>query len=147
METNRDTLPALERLHALYPEIMNVIATSIDCFKPKQQYDAIVSCMVLHFLENQQVAKKVIADLKAWTKPGGINLLTSYLDSNTLTSDYSFLLQKNQLHKMYDDWEIVWYEERYARNLKNSKAIKDLARVLCGQKGYKAARIIARKPL
>lgn len=89
---------------------------------------------------------RVIKDIQTWTKPGGLNVITSYLDCNDLTNDYSFLLQAGELPEVYKDWEIIQYTESYARTLGNAKGLKDIVRILQGQRGYKSARILARKP-
>lgn len=145
LETNPEAVNRLRELQEAYPGRLRIVEESIDTFRPKESYDAIICCMVLHFLEGRETASQVIENMQSWTEPGGVNLITSYLDTNSIDDEYSFLLKSNELRELYAAWGIVWYEESYARTFKNVSSIKDLLRLARGQRGYKAARTVATK--
>lgn len=142
LETNPAAVKALRQISS---DNLTVLNKSTDSVIFHQEFDAVINCMVLHFLESEHVALKVIANMQSWTKPGGYNVITSYLDDNVLGAEYSFLLKSGQLQKLYADWQILLYKESYARTIQNMRNPKDIARLLLGRKGYKAARLIARR--
>lgn len=146
LETNPDAVAALQHRAAGMPAALRVAAVSADAFVADEPYDAVVCCMVLHFLEGPAAASRMIGTMKSWTKPGGYNVVTSYLQTAALPDEYSCLLQPDELRNLYHGWDILWYEESYPHTLRNVRSSRELLRILRGRRGYKAARILARKP-
>lgn len=145
LETNPEAIRALEVLRTIYPAQLDVVTQSVDGYKSPRHYDAVVCCMVLHFLESPEAVERAIWNLKASTKRHGFHLIISYLNSNKLDAEYSFLMGHNELLNLYGDWQVVTYKETYARTVRTVRDISDAVRLFCGQKGYKAARLIAQK--
>lgn len=144
LETNPAAIKALRQIDS---GDLTVLSRPVDKVTLTNKYELVINCMVLHFLENERIALDVITKMKTWTQPGGLNVVTSYLDSNSLDDEYSFLLRSSQLRKLYDDWQIVFYEESYTLALNNIRSHKDIIRLLRGKRGYKAARLIAKRPV
>jgi 2-polyprenyl-3-methyl-5-hydroxy-6-metoxy-1,4-benzoquinol methylase len=145
IETNHEAVLELQKFKKNFPKNVIVFESSVDAYMPQQTYDAVVCCMVLHFLKDVDVGYDVIKAIQSWTSPGGLNVITTYTSENSLSDDYTFLLRPNELRKLYEGWEIVQYEESYARNFRSAKNFKDIARLVARKRGYKSARLIARK--
>lgn len=101
---------------------------------PEGKFDFIVSEMVLHFLDEGD-ALKSIQKIQAVTERGGINVISSYVESQSIREDprlagyFSYLLPPEKLRVLYKNWEILFYEEK------------------ANAMGHSSTRIIARKAL
>ncbi len=79
------------------------------------EYDAIVSTYMGHHLTREEMLK-VIAEMKAHTKPGGYNVLEvftkegDFFKANPATD--KFYPELGELRTLYSDWEIVDYREK-----------------------------------
>jgi SAM-dependent methyltransferase len=145
VEPNPTTIKILEELQKDYPEQLQIVEASVDTYKPKQKFDVVLCCMVVHFMKDHKSGIKAIRGIQSWTKSGGINLLTGYMSNQPLSEDYSFLLQPNELSDLYKGWKIHWSQESFRLTLSRVYSLRDIPRLILGRRGFKAARIIARK--
>ncbi len=96
-------------------------------------------------MESAEDAARSIAAMQDATKPGGYNVVLSYLQTDKLTDDYTYLLKPNQLREMYSQWETIEYREGYVTAWSKARSLKAVLRILAGRRGYKAARMITCK--
>jgi len=87
---------------------INFFQCNIKDFKFNQDYDLIIASLVLHFLK-LDVSKDIIEKMKESTVSGGYNfILTMNKEDNFFRSKKeNFYLNKNDLEKLYPDWEII----------------------------------------
>ncbi len=147
VEPNLKAIQKLQAIEKLFPGRLKVHRGSINTYQPDEQFDAVICCMVIHFTESTEEGLEAINSLKSWTKPGGLNLIDTYLEGQALPVEYSFLMKPAQLGAIYDNWNILWSEESYRLTWSRIYNLSDIPRLLTGRRGFKAARIIARKPL
>ena len=145
VEPNPTAIKILMELQKDYSEQLQIVEASVDTYEPKQKFDVVVCCMVVHFMKDYKSGINAIRDIQSWTKPGGINLLTGYMSNQPLSKDYSFLLEPDELSDLYKDWKICWSQESFRLTLNRIYSLKDIPRLILGRRGFKAARIIARK--
>jgi hypothetical protein len=119
---------------------------SVDQINTSEEYDAVICCMVLHFLESKESYITTIKRLQKSTSLNGLNLITSYLKDHSLSDDYTSTVSPNELLALYEGWEIMWYEESYRLSWTRLQTMRDILKMLLRHRGYRAARIIARKP-
>lgn len=143
VEPNPQAIVMLEDIQKLYSDKLRIIKGSVDTYVPTEKYDAVICCMVIHFLTDDAVGRKAIQDIQAWTRPGGFNLVTGYMSKQPLPADYSFLLKPRELSKTYQSWKIHWQEESFRLTLGRIYSLADVPRLILGRRGFKAARIIA----
>jgi SAM-dependent methyltransferase len=136
-ETNPDCIAGLKQLAVAHPGRIKVIDQSLESLAVDRLYDAVICTMVLHFL-NPSDGRVAIAHMKQWTKPGGINIVTSYTTHNPEEQlrehGVRFLLEGGELKSAYKGWEILSYEEASGTS-KNALGT-----------AFESARLIARKP-
>lgn len=108
-------------LCAVLEQIPNISVTKSDIasYHPDKEFDVIICAMVLHFLNKQEV-DQAIELMQNTTKPGGINVISAYMDQNTADfmagnpyGDHSYLLKPNELRSFYEGWELLEYEEAW----------------------------------
>ena len=96
---------------------IDVIQSDIASFPIDKKYDAIVSAMVLHFLEYQEVLD-AIEKMKELTSKDGLNVISAYTNQNV--ADFmkdnphgreAYLLKPGELKDLYEGWEILEYSE------------------------------------
>lgn len=145
VDPNPRAIEDLWQLQKQYPKKLKVQEGSVDTYKPKETYDAVICCMVIHFMKNRAAGTKAAHDIQSWTKQGGINLITCYMSDQSLSQDYSFLLRNKELSGLYDGWKIHWYEQSFRLVWSRIYSLMDIPRLILGRRGYKAARIIAQK--
>lgn len=145
VEPNPKATKILKELQRDYPSQLQIVEDSLDTYKPKQKFDVVVCCMVVHFMKDHKSGIEAIHNIQSWTKPGGFNLLTGYLNNQPLSEDYSFLLKPNELSELYDNWKSHWYQETSKLTWSRIYSPTDIPRLLLGKRGFKAARIIAQK--
>ena len=88
---------------------------------------------------------KAVRDIQSWTKPGGLSLITVYMSGQKLSKDYSFLFEPKELTNLYRGWEVYWNQESYRLAIGRIYNFIDIPKLILGKRGFKAARIIARK--
>lgn len=142
-ETNKEALRSLRKLAQRYPGQLTVISEPIELLRNNKKYDAIVCTMVLHFL-TKETAHTAIEMMKRATRPGGYNVVVSYLCDQNLPSEYTYLLRPAELPSFYSDWKVISYEESYSLKFRAIRSAKQLIDYATGQKGHKSARIIAK---
>ena len=145
VEPNPTAIKKLEGLQKYYPKQIRIVEASVDTYKPKQKFDVVICCMVVHFMKDHRAGTKAVRTIQAWTKPGGINLLTGYMSNQPLSNDYSFLFKPHELSELYAGWKSHWYQESFRLTWSRIYTPKDIPRLLLGKRGFKAARIIAQK--
>lgn len=145
VDPNPKVVEDLKRLQKEYPKKLKIHEDSVGTYKPKEKYDVVICCMVIHFMKNRAAGVKAVNDIQSWTKLGGINLITGYMSDQHLPKDYSFLLSDKELSHLYDGWKIHWYEQSFRLVWRRIYSFKDILRLILARRGYKAARIIAQK--
>ncbi|MEK7187252.1 MAG: methyltransferase domain-containing protein [Patescibacteria group bacterium] len=75
-----------------------------------EQYDLILSLMVLHFLANRDEVLEAIQRMQEMTKVGGVNVVCAYIDKSQLDLR-PYLLNSDELRKRYTGWDLLRYEE------------------------------------
>lgn len=143
-ETNKEAIDALHELAKQYPGQLTVVKEPIESLKTTKKYDAVICTMVLHFLTDN-ATHKAINTMQRITKEGGYNVIVSYLGGQDLSAEYTYFLEPDELPNFYKNWEIVSYEESYSLRLKAVRSLKQLIRYAMGQRGYKSARLVAKK--
>jgi tellurite methyltransferase len=144
-ETNEECITYLEDLRSQYPDRLTVLDEPIQKLKPSQAYDAVVCTMVLQFLAERE-AKDAIDAMQNSTRRGGYNVIVNYLAGQTIGSEYTWLVRPRELLKYYHGWEIISYEEGYPLTIGKIRSIKQFLRWILGRRGYKSAKLIARRP-
>lgn len=144
-ETNAECIGYLKQLTKDYPGRLRVVKAPVQALDTTHSYDAVINTMVLHFLQPDE-AEAVIDTMKQVTRKGGFNVITSYLHDHTLPASYKWLLQKGKLRSYYQDWDIISYKESRPYNLAKIRTTRQLVRWCLGRRGYKAARLIAKRP-
>ncbi len=103
-------------------EQLNNISTSIvdinqtqDYDDKLEQYDVVVSTVVMMFLDKNKIAD-IIHTMQAHTKPNGYNLIVCAMDTEDLPfSNYElpfgFGFKEDELKGYYQDWQIKKYNE------------------------------------
>jgi tellurite methyltransferase len=110
VERDHSQVEILETKNANLDHKVNVIESDINTFESGQQYDIIVSDMVLHFMSPEEVVE-TIKKIQNMTKEGGYNIIVAYSDKNP-PGKRPYLFRHNELLEYYKDWEIESYEEK-----------------------------------
>lgn len=78
----------------------------------EQDYDAIISTVVLMFLEPQAIPK-IIANMQQQTKQGGYNLIVAAMSTDDVPCPmpFSFTFKENELKQYYQGWRFLKYQE------------------------------------
>jgi SAM-dependent methyltransferase len=86
----------------------------INKFKFKDQYDLIISSMVLHFF-NKERAIKIIKEIKLNTNNKGYNFLIcmSNLDDCSKEKPENFYPDLDLIKELYSDWKIIKFDEEF----------------------------------
>lgn len=115
-DANADAVNRLKQIIET-EQLKNITAYTADANQAniKQQYDLIVSTVVLMFLQRQR-QPAIIENIKSQTKSGGYNLIVCALDSpdypcNRHQLPFNAPLQPGQLKSHYNDWSIKKYNE------------------------------------
>lgn len=80
------------------------------------EYDAVISVFTFEHLTREE-ALKAIADMKDHTRPGGINMIATFLAKGQAYEDIlkanknRFYPEQFELKRLYHDWKIEWYKE------------------------------------
>lgn len=145
-ETSPASVTRLEQLRRGHPDRLVVRRESVGDLADTSRFDAVVCTMVLHFLP-PEAAQDALRRLQASVRPGGLCIITSYLADAQLSEEYTWLLKPGELRASFKSWEILGYEETYPFTFGRIRTARQLVRWLRGRRGYKAARIIARRPI
>lgn len=146
VEPNPQEIKTLKLLQKDYPKRLRVVEASIDTYVPDRKYDAVICLMVIHFMKDRGSGIKAVEDIQSWTKPNGFNLVTCYMDGQSLPSDFSFLVKPDELAGLYKEWGIPWRQESFRLTIGRIYSLADIPKLLLRKRGFKAARLIARKP-
>lgn len=103
---------ALKEAKRYCPEIMWKIMDIRKLSVSHSKYDLVVSTGSLHCLKTEQEVKQVIRIMKASTKIGGYNVISSFNITSQDLSGHSgsfnpILLEHDEYLSMYADWDII----------------------------------------
>ena len=111
VETGAEQIENLKEKASKLNVLIRTENTDIRHFDPHgQQYDLILSTMVLHFLSNQKEVITTIQKMKEATRQGGINVISIYTDKSQ-AGLRPCLLNVEELRKLYSEWEIIRLDE------------------------------------
>lgn len=145
VEPNPAMIKTLKQMQKTYPKRLRVVEASLDTYKPTETFDAVVCCMVVHFMKDHDSGVKAVRNVQSWTKQAGFNLITGYMSSQPLSEEFSFLFEPGELTELYGDWNIRWRQESYRLTLTRVYSFMDIIRLITGRRGFKASRIVAQK--
>jgi SAM-dependent methyltransferase len=146
IEPNEEGLVTLRRLKDRYPEQLTLLATTVEETVLKQNFDAVMCSMVLHFL-NPEVVESFLKHIRAHTYSGGFHAISWYLAGQNLSPDaYRSLLLPEELRDRYSDWVCLEYREEKQITFNRIRTSKEAIAWTRGRRGYTHARIIVRKP-
>ena len=89
---------------------IKIVKCDIRDLKINDMFDIVVSNMVLHFFNENEI-KALIGTMRRLTKSGGINVVVAYSDKNP-AGKRPYLFKKNELKDLYAGWDILSYEEK-----------------------------------
>lgn len=98
---------------------------------PEGKFDFVACEMVLHFLEEKDVLTS-IKKMQQATKIGGLNIVSSYINSHSIHEDsrfdgyFKYLMPSGKLEQLYNNWEILYQEEK--KNAMGHSSIRFIAR-------------------
>lgn len=78
-----------------------------------ENYDMIISTVVLMFLQRNKIAK-IIEDMQNHTNAGGYNLIVCAVETDNIPYQilpFASFLAPNELINYYKEWEIIKYNE------------------------------------
>lgn len=85
-----------------------------------EKFDAIICLGVLNVLQfvNSKEIKDIIGQIKTKTNKGGFNVIASFIApkegvKKKVIEKGRYLFDEDELKKLYDDWEINFYEEKW----------------------------------
>lgn len=78
-------------------------------FEFDRYYDVVLSIAALNLIEREE-ANELIRKIKASTEDRGLNAISVFTELMPLEG-VLFLYESNELRDLYEDWEIVRYEE------------------------------------
>lgn len=114
MDRNADALMTLDDI--IKKEDLKSISVSQynvnSCTLPVNTYSAIVSTVVLMFVDQEKI-DDIVLNMQEATKPGGLNLIVVAMDTekHPCTMGFSSPFQERQLEEYYAGWEIIKYNE------------------------------------
>lgn len=144
-ETSPDCLIQLQALRDRHAGRIDVRDESVTDLDVEGEFDLVSCTMVLHFV-NAELGTDALSRVMAAVKPGGLCVVTTYLEQPGLSDAYRWLLTPGQLRRAFGGWEIEFYAESRPFTLRRVKTSRELLRWLRGHRGFAAARIIARRP-
>lgn len=104
-------------------------------------YDVILGVHILQFFSEQKIPS-IINHIKDKTKPGGINVIASFISKGERHKAFQakhsrYVFETGELKSYYDNWEILHYEEYFG-------AVEDHGE---GPHQHLVVELIAQKPL
>jgi len=112
VDTDETALKALRDAADKQGLSIATITADVREYEPTGRFDAVLCLMVLHFLPEKDIAS-AIANMQAWTKPSGLNLITAFTDSNP-PGTRPYLFPSHALEQHYGTWKIHQYEEAWS---------------------------------
>ncbi|MDP8051833.1 SAM-dependent methyltransferase TehB [Pasteurella atlantica] len=112
VDHNPESIAFLNRI--IEQENLSIDAHTYDIHNAslKEQYDFIVSTVVMMFLQADRIPD-IIKNMQQQTKVGGYNLIVCAMDTKAYpcTQPFPFAFKENELKNYYQDWELVKYNE------------------------------------
>lgn len=95
---------------------INTVVYDIEQASISEQYDFILSTVVLMFLQADRIPD-IIHNMQAQTKVGGYNLIVCAMDTEQYPCKvpFPFTLKEGELKAYYQDWELVKYNEELGK--------------------------------
>ncbi|MGK2889705.1 MAG: SAM-dependent methyltransferase TehB [Candidatus Malihini olakiniferum] len=96
-----------ENLSGIRASLYDINKAALD-----EQYDLIISTVVLMFLERERIPF-IIRNIQECTVEGGYNLIVAAMSTKDFPCPlpFSFTFQHNELHEYYAGWDILKYNE------------------------------------
>lgn len=143
---------SVDHLRSLHLDRLDVVHSTIEAFLDGDSrandgtgYDVVIAAMVLHFMTPTDGGAALRLSQRA-TAAAGLNVVTTYLIDPMLGPEYTWQLQPGELRDAYgQSWEVLAYTEKHPFTLSTVRTAPQLRRWLRGRRGYKSARIVARK--
>lgn len=112
-------LPSLETLLAIMEAedlALQVGQYDINQANLTQEYDWIISTVVLMFLERDRIPA-IIENMQAQTKSGGYHLIVAAMSTEDAPCpvNFSFTFGQDELRNYYKDWDLVKYNEDFGQ--------------------------------
>lgn len=85
----------------------------INSHQIKEEYDLIISTVVLMFLKRENIAD-IIKNMQQQTRANGVNLIVCPVETDDVPYDevpFKCFLQPGELEQYYHDWEVIKYNE------------------------------------
>ena len=100
-----------ENIKNIHANVYDINRANVD-----GSYDAIVSTVVMMFLQREQIPA-IIANMQSHTKPGGYNLIVCAMDTKDrpCPMPFSFTFKENELKNYYKEWGIIKYNENMGK--------------------------------
>lgn len=94
------------------PKEIKFIQSNINDFNFKENYDLILASLILHFFK-KKVSQEIIEKMKNSTTTQGYNfiLTMNQKDDCFKSKENNFYVDKEELKKLYSDWEIIECED------------------------------------
>lgn len=105
--TSLNQIIETEQLKNLRTQVYDINKASIS-----QNYDWIISTVVLMFLDPQRIPL-ILKNMQEMTVPGGYNLIVSAMDTSDFpcTMPFPFTFKSDELKSYYEGWELLKYNE------------------------------------
>ncbi len=104
VEKNPDAVARLRTVAKARDLDIQIVQSDLLDYQPRRKFDWIICTMVLHFLEDDQVAA-AIKTIQSLTAPGGWNLITNHSVKNK-AGRRPHLFSEQELKEFYAGWEI-----------------------------------------
>ncbi len=114
---------------------IKVIEGDIKGFKFDKKFVAIICMNVLHFINKNEI-KDIINKIKINTIKDGVNIISVFTKKGQLKSDKMYFFEKDELKNYYQDWKILFYEEKMKPTMERD--------ILGKQKMHEVASIVSK---
>ena len=106
---------------------ISAFVEDLETFEIKEKYDIILGTGIFHFLPKERVFK-LLKDIKAHTKKGGLNIFEVFLegDPSQKKDSEGYYFKHFRLRNLYSNFEILDYEE-YEDYDKEEKQVNKIA--------------------
>ncbi len=91
---------------------INAFIEDLEIFKIKKKYDIILGTGIFHFLPKESTFR-MMGDIREYTAKNGLNIFEVFLEGDPSQEEDSegYYFKKEELKKIYSNWEIREYEE------------------------------------
>jgi tellurite methyltransferase len=96
---------------------IGAVCEDVRQFRSDDVYDVVLCTMVLHYLRSTAEVAAVLAQIKAMTKPRGLNVVSTYSNRNP-RGLRPYLARPSELADSYLDWDVIDAYEGLGRRFK-----------------------------